>query len=144
MLGVSVDVWMKNFLQWFIRVLQLILISKEVLKWVSSPMNPYRTFFIQISKMTPCMHQKLIECGKYCMQNNQLPTKTLVEFTYNSIKERRNARRVTAWTCDNNTVTRSKSHIKMLATVMDKPACPWHGGWTHVRTGNHVCAWPWN
>ena len=34
---------------------------------------------------TPSMHQKVIEHGDFCMQNNQLSTKTLVELEGNSI-----------------------------------------------------------
>ena len=36
-------------------------------------------FFVQTSTLTLGMHQKLTEHVKYCMQNNQLPTITLVK-----------------------------------------------------------------
>ena len=65
------------------------------------------------------------------MQNNQLPTKTLAEFTDDSIKEGRMQGGTLHEHDDNNTMTRSKSHIKILATVMNKPTCPWHRGYTH-------------
>jgi hypothetical protein len=42
-------------------------------------------FFLQTSTPTPSMHQKLIEHGKNCMQNNQLQTKTPVELEDDSI-----------------------------------------------------------
>ena len=47
----------------------------------------YRIFFIQTSTLTPSMHQKLTKHGKFCMQNNQLPSNTPVEVTDNSNKQ---------------------------------------------------------
>ena len=49
-------------------------------------MNQYRMLFIQTSTPTPIMHQKVTKYRKYCMQNNQLSAKTLVELKYNSIR----------------------------------------------------------
>ena len=48
-------------------------------------MDKDRMFFVQTSTLTPGMHQKLNKHGKYCMQNNQLPTQSLVELMDNSI-----------------------------------------------------------
>jgi hypothetical protein len=42
-------------------------------------MNQFKMLFIQTSTLTPSTQQKLVEHGMFCMQNNQLPTKTLVE-----------------------------------------------------------------
>jgi hypothetical protein len=54
-------------------------------KWVWPLMNRYRMFFIQTSTLPPCMHHKLTKHGRFCKQNNQLPTKTHVELNDNSI-----------------------------------------------------------
>jgi hypothetical protein len=42
-------------------------------------------FYVQTSTLPPRMHQKLTKHGKFCKQNNQLPTKTHVELKDNSI-----------------------------------------------------------
>jgi hypothetical protein len=42
-------------------------------------------FFAQTSTPPPRMHQKLTKHGRFCKQNNQLPTKTHVELKDNSI-----------------------------------------------------------
>ena len=47
----------------------------------------YRMFFIQTSTLTPSMHQELLKHGKFCIQNNQLPSNTPVELTDNSCKQ---------------------------------------------------------
>ena len=39
-------------------------------------MNEYRMFFVQTSTRPPNMHQKLTKHGRFCKQNNQLPTKS--------------------------------------------------------------------
>ena len=39
-------------------------------------MNQYRMFFVQTSTRPPNMHLKLAKHGRYCKQNNQLPTKS--------------------------------------------------------------------
>jgi hypothetical protein len=44
-----------------------------------APNEPNRMFFIQNSTPTPSMYKKLTKHGKFCMQSNQLPTKSLVE-----------------------------------------------------------------
>jgi hypothetical protein len=49
-------------------------------------MNRYRMFYIQTSTSPPRMHHKLTKHGKFCKQNNQLPTKTHVELKDNSIE----------------------------------------------------------
>ena len=36
-------------------------------------------FFVQISTLPPSIHQKLTTYGRYCKQNNHLPTKSHVE-----------------------------------------------------------------
>ena len=43
------------------------------------PENQYTIFFVQTSTLTPSMHQKFAEHGKFCMQNNYVLIKTLVE-----------------------------------------------------------------
>ena len=53
---------------------------------IGAKMNRYRMFIIQTFTPTPSMYQKLTKRGKYCMQDNQLPTKTLVEWNENSIE----------------------------------------------------------
>jgi hypothetical protein len=42
-------------------------------------------FFVQISTLPPRMHHKFTKHGRFCKQNNQLPTKTHVELKDNSI-----------------------------------------------------------
>jgi hypothetical protein len=49
-------------------------------------MNRYRMFFVQTSTLPPWMHHKLTKHGRFCKQNNQLPTKTHVELKDNSNK----------------------------------------------------------
>jgi hypothetical protein len=61
-------------------------LARQVPKWVWPSMNRYRMFFIQTSTLPPGMHQKLTKHGRFCRQNNQLPTKTHVELKDNSIK----------------------------------------------------------
>ena len=46
----------------------------SMLNWVRSSMKWYEMFLIQISTWPPSMHQKLTEHGRFCEQNNQLPT----------------------------------------------------------------------
>jgi hypothetical protein len=48
-------------------------------------MNQYRMFYVQTSTLPPRMHHKLTKHGRFCKQNNQLPTKTHVELKDNSI-----------------------------------------------------------
>jgi hypothetical protein len=48
-------------------------------------MNWYRMFFVQTSTLPPRMHQKLTKRGRFCKQNNQLPTKSHDELKDNSI-----------------------------------------------------------
>jgi hypothetical protein len=48
-------------------------------------MNQYRMFFVQTSILPPRMHHKLTKHGRFCKQNNQLPTKPHVELNDNSI-----------------------------------------------------------
>jgi hypothetical protein len=47
-------------------------------------MNQYRMFYVQTSTLPPRMHHKLTKHGRFCKQNNQLPTKTHVELKDNS------------------------------------------------------------
>jgi len=56
----------------------------SALKWVWPSMNQFRMFFMQTATPPPRMHQKLTKHGKFCKQNNQLPTKTRVELKDNS------------------------------------------------------------
>ena len=48
-------------------------------------MNRYRMLFVQTSTLPPSMHQKLTKHGKFCKQNNQLPTKSHDELEDTSI-----------------------------------------------------------
>ena len=48
-------------------------------------MNQYRMFFVQTSTLPPHIHQEVTKHGKFCKQNNQLPTKIHVELEDNSI-----------------------------------------------------------
>jgi hypothetical protein len=41
--------------------------------------------YLQTSTLPPRMHHKLTKHGRFCKQNNQLPTKTHVELKENSI-----------------------------------------------------------
>jgi hypothetical protein len=41
-------------------------------------------FFVQTSTLPPHMHQKLTKHGRFCKQNNQLPTKSHDELEDNS------------------------------------------------------------
>jgi hypothetical protein len=74
MRGGSVEVWTKKFYFGSCRV-KLILACQEVLKWVWPFMNRYRMVFCSNLHTTPRMHQKLTKHGRFCKQNNQLPTK---------------------------------------------------------------------
>jgi hypothetical protein len=47
-------------------------------------MNRYRMFIVQTSTLPSRMHHKLTKHGRFCKQNNQLPTKTHVELKGNS------------------------------------------------------------
>jgi hypothetical protein len=47
-------------------------------------MNHNKMFFVQTTTPAPSMPKKLTEHGKFCMQTNQLPTKTPVELQDNS------------------------------------------------------------
>ena len=49
-------------------------------------MNQYIMFYLQTSTVPLRMHHKLTKHGRFCEQNNQLPTKTHVELTDNSIE----------------------------------------------------------
>ena len=49
-------------------------------------MNWRRMFFIETSTRPPNMHLKLTKHGRYCKQNNQLPTKSPDELKDNSIE----------------------------------------------------------
>jgi hypothetical protein len=42
-------------------------------------------FYFQTSTLPPRMHHKLTKHGRFCKQNNQLPTKIHVELKNNSI-----------------------------------------------------------
>ena len=53
-------------------------------KWVWSSMNRYRMFFVQTSTRPPNMHLKLTKHGRFCKQNNQLPTESNNELKDNS------------------------------------------------------------
>jgi hypothetical protein len=64
---------------------KLILALLGMPKWVWPLMNQYRMFFVQTSTPPPRMHQKLTKHGKFCKQNNQLPTKSHDELKDNSI-----------------------------------------------------------
>jgi hypothetical protein len=50
-------------------------------QWVWPQWTKYRMLFVQTFTPTPSMHHKLLGYGKYHMQNNHLPTKSLVEST---------------------------------------------------------------
>ena len=47
-------------------------------------MNQYRMFFVQTSTQPPNMHLNLTKHGRFCKQNNQLPTKSHDELKDNS------------------------------------------------------------
>ena len=57
-------------------------------------MNRYRKFYLQTSTLPPCMHHKLTKHGRFCKQNNQLPTKTRVELKDKSVDNRNQDRGV--------------------------------------------------
>ena len=48
-------------------------------------MNQYRMFFVQTSTRPLNMHLTLTKHGRFCKQNNQLPTKSHDELKDNSI-----------------------------------------------------------
>jgi hypothetical protein len=48
-------------------------------------MNRYGMFYLQTSTLPLRMHHKPTKHGRFCKQNNQLPTKTHVELKDNSI-----------------------------------------------------------
>jgi hypothetical protein len=81
MRGGTVEVWTKNILYRFMEGQTHFSTS---LKPLWSFMNRYRMFFVQTSTIPPRMHQKLSKHGKFCKQNNQLPTKSHVELKDNS------------------------------------------------------------
>ena len=47
-------------------------------------MNRYRMLLVQTSTQPPNMHLKLTKHGRFCKQNNQLPTKSHDELKDNS------------------------------------------------------------
>jgi hypothetical protein len=49
-------------------------------------MNGYGMFFVQTSALPWRMHQKVTKHGRFCKQNNELPTKNQVELKDNSIE----------------------------------------------------------
>ena len=49
-------------------------------------MNKYRMFFVQTSTPPTKMHLKLNKHGRFCKQNNQLPTRIHDELKDNSNK----------------------------------------------------------
>ena len=53
-------------------------------KWVWPSIIRCRMFYAQTSTPHPSMHRILTEHGRWCMQNNQLPTKSHVELEDNS------------------------------------------------------------
>ena len=55
------------------------------LEWVWPSMNRYIMFFVQTFTRPPNMHLKLTKHGRFCKQNNQLPTKSHDELEDNSI-----------------------------------------------------------
>ena len=65
--------------------LQNLSATHAVLKWVWPSMDRYRMFFVQTSTLPPNMHLKLTKHGRFCKQNNQLPTKSHDESKDNSI-----------------------------------------------------------
>jgi hypothetical protein len=46
-------------------------------------------FFVQTSTLPPRMHQKLTKHGRFCKQNNQLPTKSHVELKVKILSKKR-------------------------------------------------------
>ena len=64
---------------------KLILAPLGTPKWVWSSMNWYRMLFVQTSTLPPRMHHKHTKHGRFCKQNNELPTKSHVELEDNSI-----------------------------------------------------------
>jgi hypothetical protein len=47
-------------------------------------MNRYRMLFVQASALPPHMHQNLTKHGRFCKQDNQLPTKSHDELKDNA------------------------------------------------------------
>ena len=48
-------------------------------------MSQHRMFLVETSTLTPSMHRQLTIYGRYCMQDNQLLTKSHVELEDTSI-----------------------------------------------------------
>jgi len=63
---------------------KLILAPLGMPKQVWPSMNRYRMFYVQTSTLPPRMNQKLTKHEIFCKQNNQLPTKSHVEWKDNS------------------------------------------------------------
>jgi hypothetical protein len=66
---------------------KLILAPLGMPKRIWPSMNQYRIFFVQTSTLPPCMHQKLTKHGRFCKQNNQLPTRSHDELEDNDFVE---------------------------------------------------------
>lgn len=47
--------------------------------WKFPTMSQYKMLFVQTSTLPPSGHRKLTEHGKFCKENNELPTKSCVE-----------------------------------------------------------------
>ena len=80
-----VEVWTKYILYQFIEGQTHFSTYWVCRKRVCHSMNRCRMFFVQTSTRPLNMHQKLTKHGRFCMQNNQLPTKSCDEFEDNSI-----------------------------------------------------------
>ena len=60
------------------------LIPLDKPKWVWPVTNWHNKLFVPTSTPTPSMHKKLTKHGKFCLQNNQLPTTPAAELKGNS------------------------------------------------------------
>jgi hypothetical protein len=72
-------------------------------------------FYVQTSTLPSRMHQKLTKHGRFCKQNNQLPTKTRVELKDNSIDHNFLALRYIGISMRDSTHVQSHAFCKSMA-----------------------------
>jgi hypothetical protein len=81
MRGGSVEVWTKNILYRFMECQT----HFGMPRGAKMSLALHEPIYLQTSTLPPRMHHKLTKHGRFCKENNQLPTKTHVELKDNSI-----------------------------------------------------------
>jgi hypothetical protein len=114
MRGDSVEVWTKKILYRFIK--------GQTHFCTSWPAKMSLTFheliwnvFSSNSTLPPRMHQKLTKHGRFCKQNNQLPTKSHDELEDNSIGSHGSPKLHVSWEWDHHHVPKLKIKKEVLS-----------------------------